>query len=221
MAGQQYWGTERLRPTNAVAKVTVVMLAVAGAISVFGAFVTSSGFALMERANSGIVTDSELFAWADSLQTVANVEIIVTVITAIAFLTWEYRTVCNVPVFGLPKGPSGARALIAWFIPVVNFVLPYLDMRDVSNRMQSPTGSSRRPVLLWWIAWLGAAFVGRVSGLIQITDDGSLRTILTLEIASEVLNVVAAVLAILVVRGIQADADTRAATLHPAIARGI
>ena len=57
--------------------------------------------------------------------------------------------------------------------------------------------------------------------LIQITDDGSLRTILTLEIASEVLNVVAAVLAILVVRGIQADADTRAATLHPAIARGI
>jgi hypothetical protein len=78
-------------------------------------------------------------------------------IACVVFLClWTHRATKNARGLGLATTFSPGMAVAAWFIPLANFVLPYLVVRDLF-----PDGHpARRRVAIWWAVEIGALLVG-------------------------------------------------------------
>jgi hypothetical protein len=82
--------------------------------------------------------------------------------SGIAFLMWFYRVYENIEQSGIRTDRSKIWAIWGFIIPVVNFYMPYLIMKEInvkmSERIFSTTGKIRDPqtrwITLWWILWL-------------------------------------------------------------------
>ena len=97
-------------------------------------------------------------------------------------------------------------------MPFANFVIPYQIVADLHDRLATAIDSDRaRPLLLgWWLTWLGGNLIGygtRFTGSISIDQ---LKSAITITMVSDALNLVAAVLAILVIRRILGRETARA-----------
>lgn len=135
-------------------------------------------------------------------------------LSLIALLAWLSRSVDNVPSLGGGTPIATPRWSIGWwFIPLANLVRPYRIIRDVHDRMATDDRRGGGWVILgWWLFWIVSNFIG--SMLLQRdtpdTLDG-LRTWFSVGAIIEALDIPAVVLAIVIVRRIQARADDRAA----------
>jgi Domain of unknown function (DUF4328) len=143
--------------------------------------------------------------------------ILVCGILIVAFLVWLYRVVRNVPALGTPKSRveySPGWAVGSFFVPFVNLVVPYKAVREVWEKSDPAvrTGddfmfaqpSSAPLVLGWWLAWLASNVLSNISWRLhdESMTPGTLRFVAGLHVVAHLAGVVAAVLAILVVRGI-------------------
>jgi len=131
---------------------------------------------------------------------------------AIAWLAWLYRAYGNLSLVGSKRSrfPQG-WAVGYWLIPFVNLVRAYQAMKDLWLRSESLTdrdGSDNLPAPAFFTAWWGAywtwAAVEQVFGFLasqpQSVDD--LTNVTDLEMLVNVVGIVAALLAIKVVREI-------------------
>lgn len=151
--------------------------------------------------------------------------ILVYVVLAIAFLMWLHRVVKNVPALGNAKSKveySPGWAVGSFFIPFANLYMPYKAVREVWDKsdpaikseddiMFTPPASA--PLLLgWWLTWLAATFLSRLSWRLE-RRAGQMATenfIAGVDVTADVLAIVAAVLAIFVVRDIDRRQTERA-----------
>jgi hypothetical protein len=91
------------------------------------------------------------------------------VAAAIVALIWQHRAASAARALGFPAGQSPAWGVGAWFVPIVNFWIPYLAVRDCL-----PPGDPHRPrVLRWWLAWLFASLVGAAAGISALFSSGT------------------------------------------------
>lgn len=134
--------------------------------------------------------------------------------TAVLFCRWLHSAYHNVIVLqpqagrdvdGLTFTPGGAVA--GFFIPFVNLWRPYRAVRELwdGSSMDESTDHASSVVGLWWAAWLAAQFVGRASDRMlrpDASDDLLVPGLMALTI-SELVWVVAAGLAIKVIRGVE------------------
>jgi hypothetical protein len=131
----------------------------------------------------------------------------------VLWLVWQHRSQANLGALGA----SGVKyspgwAVGWWFVPVANFAMPYLTMRELQKASDPTAGAidwrargTRALLWLWWGAWLAyialvSAAVTQVVSFPATVNQWATRDVLL--IASGVLEAVAAALAILVVRDI-------------------
>ncbi|RPK92815.1 DUF4328 domain-containing protein [Streptomyces anulatus] len=142
------------------------------------------------------------------------------VATAVVFIVWFHRTRRNAEVFdaGVQRmGPGWAVG--GWFVPVANFWFPYRvasGVWEASAQTRSDGGwrtVPRTPLNLWWSAWVAALLSSRVTGRLweRAEEPEEIARAAGLVAASDTLDIVAAVLAILFVRAVTRMQVERAA----------
>lgn len=138
---------------------------------------------------------------------------LLTLVGAVAFwLAWLYRAYSNLALVGSKRSRFGrSRALGYWFVPFLNLVRPFQVMKDLwlrSESMNDRDGYDDLPAPGFLSAWWGIFLTRGVAGLAVASLAPSCRTlgdlieIGDLHVLVKVAGVVAGVLAIRVVRGI-------------------
>lgn len=141
---------------------------------------------------------------ADSVMAVAGVAQVVSLVaTIVVYLVWFYRVRINAEVFN-PFGHSKRRPWTgwSWFVPVVNLWYPRRIMLD-SWDASGPAGSRTSHALVnaWWTMWITALVADRAASVEYRKADTALQLphAVGQEIFADVTDIVAAMLAILVV----------------------
>jgi hypothetical protein len=185
-----------------------------------GAVAAGSDFAqirLLERAKAGEeVTEAEAEANDDRQIAIGLVQMGLFVITAIAFIVWMHRAYRNLHAFRVEgRQYSSGWAIGGWFVPFLNLVRPFQVVREIWNGSECLTAFGERFVLLrtpmlvgwWWAMFLISSVAGNLAARLAIRGEDALTALTTQSWAwliSDVLDIPAAILAILVVRGINA-----------------
>jgi hypothetical protein len=189
----------------------VILLSLEAALMAIGAAFAAAGAAAEWRFEAGLSSLSDLNTFRQIVFALVGAAGLVELVTAVPFLVWLYRSMRNAPEVGAATTAySPRKAVIVWFVPFVNFVLPYRIVGDLHGRLASPDTSraGRRLVRTWWIFWLtGAGLVAATRLTANPGDDFFLIAL------SWTAYFVAAVLAVALVRRVQGLADVREARL--------
>ena len=182
---------------------------------------------LLSRIMAGFtVTEAEAIANDDRLNNLAAVQTFVFLGSAAAFLMWLDRARRNLPAFGARDLKySPAWVLFGFVVPILSLFVPYQVVAEVwrasdpSANTASPPSRGRLPVTpiigWWWALWLIANIVARfVSTIIQEAETlDQLMSSTQGVIISEVLRMAAAMLAILVVKAVDARQEEKSQQL--------
>lgn len=151
------------------------------------------------RARSGTLHLSQIFLW-------------VMMAAVVLFLVWFARCRRNADLIspGAVKGTVG-WAVIVWLLPVFNLWAPrglVVDVQRASSPSETAPGRGEVLVNVWWAVWAGHMVAGYV-----VTGLGG-TTSPPLIVAGEVLELLAAALAVMVIQRITARQD---AALNPGV----
>lgn len=180
----------------------------------------------LSGAAAGVAPSAESAESNDMRQAgVAVVHLLVFVALAVAFLLWLYRAADNMTALGNPASHvdyTPGWAVGSFFIPIANLFMPYSAVREVWRKSDpafvtdpdvglGPARSS--PLLLgWWLTWIAMNVISRGAqryAKTAETPEAMMRATWA-DLASDVIGIVSALLAILVVRGIDRRQEERA-----------
>ncbi|MEU5038307.1 MULTISPECIES: DUF4328 domain-containing protein [Streptomyces] len=140
-----------------------------------------------------------------------NVQNLANLVTAVVFIIWFHRTRRNAEVFDPSVQRMGPGwAVGGWFVPVANFWFPYRVASGVweASAQTRPDGGwrtlPRTPLNLWWGAWIATVLAARVTGRLweRAEEPAEIVRAAGLVAASDAVDIVAAVLAVLYVRAV-------------------
>ena len=201
-----------------VAYIAVALFAVA-----VNLFMLTTDPVVLAAASEG---DPEQLTLNDLLQLLVGLAAFVVYLAlVVAFLLWLYRASRNVPALGNPKSAveySPGWAVGSFFVPFVNLVVPYKAVREVWEKSDPAirseddirfTPPSSTPLLLgWWLTWLATNVLSNITWRLhsETATPDTLRFVAGIEIAADLIGVVSAALAVIVVRGIDRRQAERA-----------
>ncbi|MFD5464849.1 DUF4328 domain-containing protein [Kitasatospora sp. NPDC127059] len=205
------------------ATAATVLLAAAGAAALFSLYADALMFVASDDLMTGSAVSGEAFADAQWFIGTARVlQWAVLVFSAMAFLSWFHRVRVNAE-FLAPHGHRYARvwAIVGWFIPVANFWLPRQVAGDVWQAGARPDGLGVREPLpqallnLWWGTFLGSHLVGGLGDQFyqDATYADTYREAALWLGAADLLELAAAVFAVLLVRRLTATQERLLAEL--------
>jgi hypothetical protein len=204
------------RSVRGLGLATQILLGVSGLFVLWLIWALIHQRSLVEQIgrDPGSVSYSSAHA-ADSLvRGLGDTAVVLLLITGVVFIWWFYRARVNTNSWGaLGERLSTGWAIGCWVCPVVSLWFPYRMMRDVFVDTDSYRGLGRRPVVAWWWA---VYLLGTVFGLIVRVTRSDPNTVMVdalanhimLEIIGQVVTIIAAALAIVVVRSLT-EAQTR------------
>ncbi|MFD4030358.1 DUF4328 domain-containing protein [Streptomyces sp. NPDC058637] len=213
-------GLHLLRSPEGLAKAVVALL-----VAVIVADVSAVAAGLNTRGVFADIAGGDLEAFglttrADLLnQRAYSLQLLTLLPAAVVFILWFRRVRLNAEVFDASQQTmKPGWAVGGWFVPVGNFWLPRRVAGGIwtASAQTNTDGSwrtvSHAPLNLWWAAWVLDLLFGRYASrkyeraeLPQEVVDAA-----GLVVASDVLDIVAAVLAILFVRRLTAMQGERA-----------
>lgn len=142
----------------------------------------------------------------------AVLQIVVYITTIVVFLMWLYRVHENVAAFGIPRHQmqySSAWAVGSFFVPFANLILPYRAIKEVWEK-SVPNSASRLSALsppaffpLWWGFWIISNIADQLYFRLSWREQAPTDVVEVIGVIGGVLSIVAAFLAIKVVREIQ------------------
>jgi hypothetical protein len=148
-------------------------------------------------------------------------ELIVFVLTAIAFLMWTYRAYKNLPALGAHNLEQSPGWAVGWyFVPFANLIKPYYVMVEIV-RHSNPEGigvnaraSSTANVGRWWAAYIISGIVGWIAGTTLSSGAAShsidsMMTGVGIGMVGKAINIVAALLAILLIARVDKEQEQR------------
>ncbi|AEW92862.1 hypothetical protein SCATT_04910 [Streptantibioticus cattleyicolor NRRL 8057 = DSM 46488] len=196
-----------LRSVSGLAAAVSVLLGVAAAVDVFAMWADAALYnhigTLLTSGTDQVVHDAHV------LDVAGKAQIGAVLITGVVFIVWFHRVRVNAEYFSQAVCTMGRGwAIGAWFVPVGNLWLPYRVAKEVwdASAQSTPDGSwrhvSKAPVTAWWTLTIASSIVARVGSSLTrsaTTVDG-LRHSVALTGLGDLLNTVAAVLAIVFVR---------------------
>ncbi len=138
-------------------------------------------------------------------------QVAIYIATAVVFLMWLYRSHENLSSFGVKSRDleySSGWTVGSFFVPFVNLVVPYRAIREVW-RKSGPNASSMFSELsppgffpLWWGLWLASNFCNQLYFRMALQENIPPEVKLTVGLLSGLLDILAAILAIRIVREI-------------------
>ena len=216
------------------ARWVVVVLLIVVVADVASILSDAEQIGLMNRVIDGEeVTVSELDSSDDHQALAGLAQLGLLLVSTIVFLRWFSAAYRNL----LPLGATSRRftpgwAIGAWFIPILNLWRPKQIANDIwrASEVDAPPDQGdawrERPVsplvTWWWAAWVAGGIVGNTVLRLSFRSDTpeALRDAVSADILALVLDIVAAVLAILVVRAVTARQELRADRLAAVGAQG-
>jgi hypothetical protein len=151
--------------------------------------------------------------------------LLVFIATVIVFLIWEHRASSNLRPLGVPHPEFSSRwAVGSWFVPILNLWVPFQIVRYIWRKSDPDTVNANGEsaswnysdagdftLKAWWGFWIATWFVGRISYRTSMrADDLSEYTISSwVGIFASILSGAAALLAISVVRSVNARQEER------------
>jgi hypothetical protein len=176
-------------------------------------------FAFMQRSLAQRVIDnptqvrfSEIVADNDRVHAINVTFTTLIVITGIGFIVWFRLAYWNLDALGAPRRHGVGWAIGSWLVPVVNLYMPKRIADDINagNEIATPGAPGQgmpRPksalIFCWWAAWIISFALRIVAG--NARDATSPQEVLDhngLYLAEDLALLVAALLAVLVVRRI-------------------
>lgn len=228
VAPQQY-----LRSSTGLAKAVVVLLM---AVAVADLLAMAAGLNIRRVLGNGPENDFATYddaeaTLADNLYGSAGaLQGVMTLATGIVFILWFRRLRMNAEVFDPSVQPmSPGWSIGAWFVPFANLVLPRRIAGGIwtASAQTNPDGSWRTvpatAMNLWWGAWVCSLAFSWVTSRQYMRAEKTQEIIdaAGLVMASDALDIVAAVFAILFVRKLTRMQGERAALgVYPLGARG-
>jgi hypothetical protein len=92
-----------------------------------------------------------------------------TIAAVVVACIWQYRAATASRALGFPARRSPGWGVGAWFVPIVNFWIPYGSIRDCL-----PAGDPQRAhVLRWWLAWVSGTLLTLVASLCAYFSTGA------------------------------------------------
>jgi hypothetical protein len=202
------------RPLGQVGKAVVGLLAVVIVVNLVALWADLVQLGLVTDVRDGQrVSLEELTASDDRVMTIGLLQGGTYIACMIAFLIWYGRAYRNLERLGARGLEWGKRwAIVSWFVPFVNLIVPKRVMNAIWRAsdpnlpaLASYFGHIRVPPLFhwWWALWILSGFVTNLlfrQSLDQGQTPGDLVSIATGYVVIDVIDIVPAVLAILVVR---------------------
>jgi len=212
------WSSPGYRSGRTRAKWAQALFILTALASIWQVALALNGIALAGRALEGDTPSAfELDSFIRSADGAQGFFILCAIGLAITFLAWLSRTVEIVPALGAGTPHDSPRWAIGWwFIPIAFLWKPYTVVRETWDRLATPPRTSGGTLVIgWWLCWIGATILGRIAS--AMADSASsweaVQNGFWVSFGSSVLSVAAAVSGFMVVREIQARADTRAVGL--------
>jgi hypothetical protein len=138
-------------------------------------------------------------------------QLVVYVATVVLFLVWQHRAYKNLRAFASRTDFSPGWSIGCWFVPLIHLVLPYQAVKEIwiksdpavdfSSGYANMSEGTRSTALVgvWWLFWIVSNIAGRVyfslSGGGNEVSDAASRA----GLASNILALIAALLAAAVV----------------------
>ncbi|HEV2914573.1 MAG TPA: DUF4328 domain-containing protein [Pyrinomonadaceae bacterium] len=179
---------------------------------------------LSEMAGGAVVPEDDISANDMRVGLASLLLLGLRLVTAVVFLLWIHRAYRNLPALGNPRQQleySPGWAAGYFFIPILNLFVPFRVVKEIWRKSEPDVGTGESymfyppeaPALIgvWWAFWIASLFADRISYTFLNRADGP-NSMLTGTWAMEValiLEIIAAVLAILVVRGINDRQEKR------------
>jgi len=201
----------RVRPTRRIADAVVALLVTQILLLGVEALALLNRIRLLERAREGhFVTLAEAERADSRVVASAVVWLVVFAVTAIVWCVWQHRAQRNAIELAYGKLEfTPGWAVGWWFVPFANLVKPFQTVRELWKA--SHGGHNGRVVATWsvigwwWALWLIASVLERLT--VRVGSGNDLSDLIrddTTEIIANGIVVVAAILAIKIVRSVVA-----------------
>ena len=201
----------RYRPSDRRAKVAIVLVAIAVAAGIWEILAVAAGFGLLARLDS--VTDQEVDSFNSARTLASRASLLTYVASAIASFAWLSRVVDNVPALGGGQPSVTPRAAILWwFAPISNLFKPYQIVADVWRRLASiPAEFGVTLLLVWWGLFVGSSAISFVAYVRPPSEDiAGIQTSFVINILSDTAFVIAGLLWVWIILGIERRSRVRA-----------
>jgi hypothetical protein len=192
----------------------------------------SLGLAVLQVFFPNLTTDEEISDAATLMVALMQLgiglaQLVVYVATIVAFLMWLYRSYENLPSFGVSRNNikySSGWAVGSFFIPIVSLVVPYRAVKELWRKSVPNSGDmfgeTEMPgfVPLWWGVWLVSNFANQIYFRLSWREELTPEVDGMFGIVTGLLDILAAILALMVVREIDRQ-QTESAKLIPGEAK--
>jgi len=144
-------------------------------------------------------------------------QVLALIFTVVLFLLWIHRAYGNLLLLGVQKQDlkySPGWAVGWFFIPIANLVMPFLVVSEIwkasspnLNPLDSASWKARRTprlLFIWWAFWIVSVLLGQVAARLIMASETIESNITSawVTLVSDLGTAIAAVLAALIVRGI-------------------
>ncbi len=193
------------RDLSGISKKLSILLLIGIGDNILGIASSLMQFNLLSRANYSLQN-----AAANDLREgeLALLHVALYIVTAIVFGRWIYlahRNLLALDARYLRFGPGWAVG--CFFVPIINLWAPYQAMRDLAKASRSPRQweleDTPPVIIIWWVFWLIAEFMGRAT--LRTHTVPELSNLTVLQLISGVLSIPLYLLALYIVRRIARD----------------
>jgi hypothetical protein len=169
-----------------------------------------SEIGLLQRIGRGELVSAEEAARSDDrVAAVAIAGIVALLVTGIVWVVWQHRSQANLHAAQLRELDYTPGWVVGWWlIPFANLVKPFQTVRELWKASSGDESWWLNPtwslIGWWWAAWIAALVLGRVATVV-FNAGATLDTLISsswLFLAYEVVVIIAAVLAIAIVRAV-------------------
>ena len=200
----------RFRSARKLGMALVALLSLSAVLAAVLVLLRFSEIGLLQRFGRGeLVSAEEASRSDDRVAAVTITAFVVLVVTGIVWLVWQHRSQANLHAARLRELDYTPGWVVAWWlIPFANLVKPFQTVRELwkASSGDDPWWLNPTSPLIgwWWAAWIAALVLERAATAV-FNGAATLDTLISssrLYLAYEVVVIIAAVLAIAIVRAV-------------------
>lgn len=192
-------------------------MGIVAGIYVVGAISGIYELSLVDRFLDGSAPQSEVDSYLQFADSLNALLLLATLASAIAVFAWLSRTVEIVPPLGGGTPRRSPREAIGWwFVPIAFLFVPYQIVRDVYQRLETPTRrGGDGSVLAWWLLFIIGGLASRAvsTSLTGATTIDVVRNLEMIAIVTNVSTCIGGLLFVRIIGEIEARASERAVSL--------